>query len=132
MALDPSGHSLPAGHTVHVLRVVTPPPPVCEPGGHVSQILAPTSAHFLSSPQSLHVELPPVANLPAAHEDTDPEASHVTPLGHTEHEVRVFSSVPPVVREPAGQLRQVLAPPVMGLYRCAAPQGRHWSLPLGL
>ena len=101
--LDPSTHALPAGHEEHVVRVVSNPPLVNDPIGHVSHMLAPASAYFLSSPHATHVSLPEAANVPAIHLDTVPVVSHLDPVGHTLHAIRVVS-VPPLVKEPAGQV----------------------------
>ena len=106
--LDPSTHALPAGHEEHTVRVVSNPPLVKEPIGHVSQILAPASAYFLSSPHATHVSLPEAANVPAIHFDTVPVVSHLDPVGHTLHAVRVVS-VPPLVKEPAGHVWHLCA-----------------------
>ena len=41
----PPGQWYPAGHGVHVVRVLLSPPPVYEPGGHVSQMLLPAALY---------------------------------------------------------------------------------------
>ena len=93
----PSGQKLPAGHLLQVFRVLPSalPPDVNMPIGHVSQMLAPASEYFLSSPQGTHA--PPDSYVPAVHADGLPDDPHVEPFGHTSQVVRV-EVVPPLVK----------------------------------
>lgn len=92
--LDPS-HADPDGHTEHLVRAFPSvvPPSVNIPGGQLSQLLAPASEYFLSSPHTTHAD--DDKNVPGVHLDTPPPV-HVLPTGHVTHAVRVVS-VPPVV-----------------------------------
>ena len=120
--LDPSTHALPAGHDEHSVRVVATPPLVKDPIGHVSQILAPASAYFLSFPHATHVSLPEAAKVPAEHLVAVPELSHFVPVGQNTQLTLVLSLSPPIVNDPAGHVWHFSEAASL-LYLFGAPHG---------
>ena len=110
--LEPSLQNMPAGHTEQSVRVRPSalPPDVNMPIGHVSQMLAPASEYFLSSPHG--TQLPLDTYVPAAHFEGLLEVPHMEPSGQTLQDVRVNSSrneIPPSVKYPTGQVLQLTA-----------------------
>ena len=99
----PPGQWYPAGHGVHVVRVLLPPPSVYEPWGHVSQMLLPAALYRLSA---LHAA------------SMWPPLLHEYPARHSVHPVR-SSSVPPEVCEPARHVLHAGSP--AALYLLSAP-----------
>jgi len=138
MVEDPSGthepepsttqHELPAGHAAHDSRVFGVPPDVYSFASHVSQLGCPVASLYLRSlPQFWHVELPPVENVPFAHELLALFPEHANPAGQRSHRSRVVAA-PPAVKDPAGQtLQDFAAGPE---YWASFPQALHAEIAL--
>ena len=105
--LEPSQYE-PAGHRLHVVRVVLSPPEVCEPGGQVLQLLAPSPLYFVSSSHAEQSLSPAATKYPAAQTRLMLVPSQDEPAGHSVQLVRVVFA-PPDVTEPTGHTSQLPA-----------------------
>ena len=119
----------PAGHVVHVSRVVELAPVVYEPAAHVEHSFAlPAWEYLLSAPQSVHLLLPALLKVPLGHVRILLSPSQRDPAGQREHAFRVFT-VGPVVYDPAGHVEHLAAPAT--LYLLSAPHCVHTLWPAG-
>ena len=104
-------HVEPAGHVVHEVCVVVPPPAVNEPEPHVLQLLALVPLYLVSPPHATHAAAPPVAKRPALHGVLAPSPAHAVAGGHAMHDVRDVAVPPAVyVYDPARHTPQLEAP----------------------
>ena len=126
--LDPSLHSLPAAHEVHVVRDMPSlaPPDVTDPGGQIRHVPLCAALYCVSAPHRWQSTLPLEEKCPALHTSRAPFPSHLYPAGQTVHCVLVFSELPPVVYEPGSHFEHTLA--ASRLNRFAAPQSWHAAL----
>jgi len=72
---------LPAGHTVHFVRLFCVPPLVNDPGGQILQDFAPSSLNTLSLPHASQIALPLELEVPAGQIAFSPEPTQLYPGG---------------------------------------------------
>ena len=100
---------LPAGHTVHAVRLLAEPPEVNEPDLHVLQDAAPLPLYFLSLLHFVHEDLPLPENVPAPHCGFAELPLQRWPAGQMPQAERV-AVAPPDVKLPEEQVLQTPAP----------------------
>jgi hypothetical protein len=118
---------LPAGHAEHVVRwLVSVPPLVNEPCGHMLQTAATAAEYLKSESHARHSCVPPSAAVPAGQGTTMLVPEHACPAAHGVQAVRRAASFP-VVCEPAAQVLQRAAP--FGENFSSVPHTSQVSLP---
>ena len=97
-------HREPAGHVLHVSRVLEVAPVVKLPRGHLRHASAWFASEYkLSAPQSVHSHAPLALYVPLGQVWIGLLPSQREPAGHVVHVSRVVE-VAPVVYEPAAQV----------------------------
>ena len=128
----PPEHAEPAGHCEHDWRVLSEPPDVYDPVGHLSQRAAAAPLNSVSPPHGEQLPEPSGLNVPETHCALLLVPSQDDPGEHSEHVFRVLpASSPPEVIYPAPQSLQL--PPVsVSLYLLSDPHVAQDALPATL